>query len=301
MRRNIPYVKYGGLKFLEAAHVKDMLSILKWGDNPRNQVAAFRVLKLLPGMGPATAARCFEALASGEFLFTSLRSFRPPSAAIEDWPAFCDLMCSLSAEENEDTQWQVGLTRTRRWYQPHLERIYDGVETREADLEQLEQISGKYATRERFLTELTLDPPAAAGDLSGDPYLDEDYLVLSTVHSAKGQEWESVHVLNFSDGSFPSEFSTGKPELIEEERRLLYVAMTRAKQSLTLVAPLRYHVTQQRRDGDKHVYGARSRFMTDRLLSTMDKAFHGRPAANSRLAPRSNKKIDVAGALKEMW
>ncbi len=301
VRRNIPYVKYGGLKFLEAAHVKDMLSILKWGDNPRNQVAAFRVLKLLPGMGPATAAKCFEALAAGDYLFTSLRAFRPPTAAIEDWPGFCDLMCSLSADEADNAQWQAGLTRTRRWYQPHLERIYDGVETREADLEQLEQISGKYATRERFLTELTLDPPAAAGDLCGDPYLDEDYLVLSTVHSAKGQEWESVYILNFSDGSFPSEFSTGKPELIEEERRLLYVAMTRARQSLTLVAPLRYHVTQQRRDGDKHVYGARSRFMTDRLLSTMDKAFHGRPAASSRLAPRSNKKIDVAGAMKDMW
>ena len=157
----------------------------------------------------------------------------------------------------------------RRWYQPQLERLYDGLETREADLEQLEQISGRYPTRERFLTELTLDPPSAAGDLAGDPLLDEDYLVLSTVHSAKGQEWEAVFVLNVSDGNFPSEFATGKPAMIEEERRLLYVAMTRAKQSLSLVAPLKYHVTQQRRDGDKHVYGARSRFLTDALLETM--------------------------------
>ena len=141
-----------------------------------------------------------------------------------------------------------------------------------------------YPTRERFLTELTLDPPSAAGDLAGDPLLDEDYLVLSTVHSAKGQEWDSVYVLNFSDGNFPSEFATGKPELIEEERRLLYVAMTRAKQSLTLVAPLRYHVTQQRRDGDQHVYGARSRFLTDSLLATMDTAFHGRPESSGRFA-----------------
>jgi DNA helicase-2/ATP-dependent DNA helicase PcrA len=107
--------------------------------------------------------------------------------------------------------------------------------------------------------------------------------------------------LNFSDGNFPSEFATGKPEQIEEERRLLYVAMTRAKQSLALIAPLRYHVTQQRRDGDKHVYGARSRFLTDSLMATMDKAFHGRPDASSRLVPRSNKKLDVAGQLKEMW
>ena len=301
VRRNIPYVKYGGLKFLEAGHVKDLLSVLKWGDNPRNQVAAFRVLKLLPGMGPAYAARCFGFMSANGYSFAALRSFIPPTATRVDWPAFCQLMSSLSASDANEPAWQSGLTEARKWYQPHLERLYDGLDTREADLEQLEQISGKYPTRERFLTELTLDPPAAAGDLAGDPYLDEDYLILSTVHSAKGQEWDAVFVLNFSDGSFPSEFSTGKPELIEEERRLLYVAMTRAKQSLTLVAPLRYHVTQQRRDGDKHVYGARSRFMTDSLMATMEPSFYGRPDATNRLVPRSNKRLDVAGRLKEMW
>lgn len=301
VRRNIPYVKYGGLKFLEAGHVKDLLSVLKWGDNPRNQVAAFRVLKLLPGMGPAYAARCFEFMSANGYSFSALRNFLPPAATRVDWPAFCELMMSLSAAEADAPAWQTGLAETRKWYQPHLERLYDGLDTREADLEQLEQISGKYPTRERFLTELTLDPPAAAGDLAGDPYLDEDYLILSTVHSAKGQEWDAVFILNFSDGNFPSEFSTGKPELIEEERRLLYVAMTRAKQALTLVAPLRYHVTQQRRDGDKHVYGARSRFMTSSLMATMEPSFHGRPEVANRFAPRSDKKLDVAGRLKEMW
>ncbi len=126
--------------------------------------------------------------------------------------------------------------------------------------------------------------------------------MLSTVHSAKGQEWESVFVLNVSDGNFPSEFATGKPEMIEEERRLLYVAMTRAKQSLSLLAPLRYYVTQQRRDGDKHVYGARSRFMSERLLATMDKDFHGRPdAENTRDGARSAKRIDVNARMREMW
>ena len=253
VRRNIPYVKYGGLKFLEAAHVKDMLSVLKWAENPRNQVAAFRILKLLPGMGPSNAARCYEQLEAGEFLFPALSGFRPPAAAAGDWPDFCELMNNLSGAEADDSGWQAQIAAVRRWYQPHLERLYDGLDTREADLEQLEQISGRYPSRERFLTELTLDPPSAAGDLAGDPLLDEDYLVLSTVHSAKGQEWEAVFVLNVSDGNFPSEFATGKPAMIEEERRLLYVAMTRAKQSLSLVAPLKYHVTQQRRDGDKNM------------------------------------------------
>ena len=263
LRRNIPYVKYGGLKFLEAAHIKDLLSVLKWAENPKNDIAAFRVLKLLPGMGPTNATRCFDHLSVGDFQFSSLRHFRPPAGSSAEWPLFCELMESLSIVECDDPAWQTALPETRRWYQPHLERLYDGLDTREADLEQLEQISGRYPTRERFLTELTLDPPSAAGDLAGDPLLDEDYLILSTVHSAKGQEWEAVFLLNVTDGNFPSEFSTGKPEMIEEERRLLYVAMTRAKQALSLVTPLKFHVTQQRRDGDKHVYGARSRFMTD--------------------------------------
>lgn len=302
VRRNIPYVKYGGLKFLEAAHVKDLLSVLKWAENPKNEVAAFRVLKLLPGMGPANAARCFEHIAVAAHSLASLREFRPAAAAATEWPVFCDLLDALSCAEFDDHSWQTQVSQVRRWYQPHLERLYDGLDTREADLEQLEQISGRYPTRERFLTELTLDPPSAAGDLAGDPLLDEDYLILSTVHSAKGQEWESVFVLNVSDGNFPSEFAAGKPDMIEEERRLLYVAMTRAKQSLSLVAPLRYHVTQQRRDGDKHVYGARSRFMSEKLLATMEKNFQGRPESDcTRFKARSERRIDVNARMRDMW
>ena len=302
VRRNIPYVKYGGLKFLEAAHVKDVLAILKWAENPKNEVAAFRVLKLLPGMGPGHSRRCLDHVQAAGYRMSALRAFRPPSATWPEWLAFCDLMDSLSSAELDDRGWQAQLTAVRRWYHPHLERIYDGVDSREADIEQLEQISGRYATRERFLTELTLDPPSAAGDLAGDPLLDEDYLVLSTVHSAKGQEWDAVFLLNVTDGSFPSEFATGKPKLVEEERRLMYVAMTRAKQSLTLLAPLRFHVTQQRKHGDRHVYGARSRFVSDALLETMQESFHGREEAWRPGAPTaSDRTLDVAARLREMW
>ncbi len=302
VRRNIPYVKYGGLKFLEAAHVKDLLSVLKWAENPKNEVAAFRVLKLLPGMGPSRAARCFERLAAGGFCFAALGDFRPPSAAADAWPELYRLLGSLSAAGSADVGWQSQLAEARRWYLPHLERLYDAVETRVADLEQLEQISGRYPTRERFLTELTLDPPAAAGDQAGDPLLDEDYLVLSTVHSAKGQEWDAVFVLNVTDGSFPSEFAAGQPEMIEEERRLLYVAMTRARNALSLIAPLRFYVTQQRRDGDRHVYGARSRFMSDRLLATMQQTFHGQSdGSGPELRPRSGRLVDAGARMREMW
>jgi DNA helicase-2/ATP-dependent DNA helicase PcrA len=241
-------------------------------------------------------------MAVADHSFAALREFRPPAATATEWAGFCAMLETISGAEFDDRGWQTQVTQVRRWYQPHLERLYDGLDTREADLEQLEQISGRYPTRERFLTELTLDPPSAAGDQAGDPLLDEDYLILSTVHSAKGQEWESVFILNVSDGNFPSEFATGKAEMIEEERRLLYVAMTRAKQSLSLVAPLRYHVTQQRRDGDKHVYGARSRFVSEQLLATMERDFQGRPESESgRFSARSDRRIDVNARMREMW
>jgi len=160
-RRNIPYVKYGGLKFLEAAHVKDLMAVLKWADNPRNDVAAFRVLKLLPGMGPARARNAGRHLELAGFRWASLRSWVPPEAARDEWPAFCDLMETLGGAEPQLPDWQWQLERLRSWYRPQLERLYESAEVRDADLEQLERIASGYATRERFLTGLTLDPPAA--------------------------------------------------------------------------------------------------------------------------------------------
>ena len=301
VRRNIPYVKYGGLKFLEAAHVKDLLSILKWGENPRNEVAAFRVLKLLPGVGPAIAARCFEYLAAADFRFASLPGFRVPSESTADWTGLCELLQSLASAEASDPAWQGQLAMLRRWYRPQLERRYDAVDQRLADLDQLEQIAGRYSSRERFLTELTLDPPAGAAE-AGDPRLDEDYLILSTVHSAKGQEWEAVYVLNVTDGNFPSEFALGDPSQIDEERRLLYVAMTRAKQFLALVVPLKFPVTRQHRNGDRHVYGGRSRFLTDSMLETMERRFHGvREQGAQGGRPRPQRRIDVGARMRDMW
>jgi DNA helicase-2/ATP-dependent DNA helicase PcrA len=302
VRRDIPYVKYGGLKFLEAAHVKDLLAILKWAENPRNDIAAFRVLKLLPGMGPRNAARCFERLEANGFEFGRLGEFAPPAAAVGDWTSLTALMRSLSAAALDDAGWQAQMTAARGWYREQLKRLYDNPETREADLEQLEQIAGRYATRERFLTELTLDPPSKSGDQAGAPFLDEDYLVLSTIHSAKGQEWDSVFVLNVTDGNFPSEFATGDAARIEEERRLLYVAMTRARQSLALVAPLRFHVTAQHPEGDRHVYGARSRFLTDRLLGTMTSEFFGNDGpGEGRFGAKLTRQIDAATEFLDRW
>ncbi|MFH1604370.1 MAG: ATP-dependent helicase [Pseudomonadota bacterium] len=297
LRRNIPYVKYGGLKFLEAAHVKDALSLLRWADNPKNRIAAFRALQLMPGIGPAAAAKCVDAFEASAYAWASLKGYAPPSLARDAWPAFAALMASLAAPESI---WPGQMGRVREWYEPHLERLHDAAQVRAGDLMQLERIAQQFGTRERFLSELALDPAHASGDLAGTPLLDEDYLILSTVHSAKGQEWDAVFLLNIADGNFPSEFSTGRPELIEEERRLLYVAMTRAKTELDLIAPLKYYVTQQPRSADRHVYSAKSRFLTPEVMACLDPLTWGE--ADTEDVPVGGRpSVDVAERLRGLW
>ena len=299
LRRRIPFVKYGGLKFLEAAHVKDMLSVLRWADNPRNTLAAFRVLQLLPGMGPANAQRIVSEIEQQGGGFALLAQVQKPAAALQDLPRLSKLLTTL-AEPQRPWPGQVRLVRD--WYQPHLERQFEETHTRLGDLDQLEQLSAQFPSRERFITELALDPPNAAGDLAGTPVHDEDYLVLSTVHSAKGMEWDTVFVLNVVDGSFPSEFATGRAELIDEERRLLYVAMTRARNELALCSPLKFPLTQQPRNGDAHVYGARSRFISDRVLKCCEQtAFHGSQSGDTGLNEARGDSIDINAKLREMW
>jgi DNA helicase-2/ATP-dependent DNA helicase PcrA len=297
-KRKIPYVKYGGLKFLEAAHVKDMMSVLRWADNPHNAVAGFRVLKLIPGIGPGHAKQALDHLEAQGYSVKALADFDAPQPVKMEWKRFCALLERLA---DPATPWagQVGLVR--EWYKPQLERIYDAPWTRMGDLEQLETLATQHISRERFLTELTLDPPVASGDQSTGASKDEDYVILSTIHSAKGQEWDIVYVLNVSDGNFPSEFSTGKPEMIEEERRLLYVAMTRARNELHLCAPLKYQVTQQAKDGDKHVYGSKSRFMTDKVLDSLERISLRNMRGVESLRDGEAATVDVGSQLKDMW
>ena len=300
-KRKIPFVKYGGLKFLEGAHIKDLLAVLRWADNPRNALAAFRTLQLLPGMGPINARAAIEHLEAAGHSFEALKSFKPPQTGEVDWERLIGLLQGLAEPQRP---WAGQVNMVREWYRPHFERLYEQFHTRLGDLEQLELLSGQYPSRERFLTELTLDPPNATSDLSGRPNLDEDFLVLSTIHSAKGMEWDTVFVLNVVDGSFPSEFATGKPELIEEERRLLYVALTRAQNDLLLMVPLKFHVTHQSRQGDAHVYGGRSRFVTDKVQKTMEAVtFHGSSLAGADTLQQAAAPVtvDVGARLRDMW
>jgi DNA helicase-2/ATP-dependent DNA helicase PcrA len=295
-RRNIPFVKYGGLKFLEAAHVKDTVCLLRWGENPRDEPAAFRALQLLPGIGPQAAQRAVRLLDEPGEPAAVLRRFVAPAAARDHWPGLCALLEQLRGAP----RWPAELTLVRAFYQPHLERIYDHAQARAQDLDQLEQIAAQFASRTQFLSDLTLDPPQATGDFAGPPLLDEDYLILSTIHSAKGQEWDEVFILNCADGSIPSDMAAGSPASLEEERRLLYVAMTRAKDGLHLIHLLRFYIRQQRRFGDRHVYAPRSRFLPDELLDRFERVTHGGGAAND--GPGCDQPhIDVGARLRAMW
>jgi DNA helicase-2/ATP-dependent DNA helicase PcrA len=296
-RRNIPFVKYGGLRFLDAVHVKDVLACLRFAENPRDRMAGFRLLQLIPGIGPAIAGRLLDTVAASADGRAALAAFAPPARAAEDWRAFAHLYADISGGD----AWPAEIGRVRAWYEPHLERLHDDAAIRAADLVQLERIAETYPSRERFLTELALDPPEATGDEAGAPHRDEDWLVLSTIHSAKGQEWNAVFVLNAVDGCIPSDMATGSGEEIEEERRLLYVAITRARDRLALLVPQRFYVHQQRSAGDRHLYAARTRFIPDPLLPLFARESWPPAAAPGPASPGAAPRLEIGARLRGMW
>ncbi|TIN41824.1 MAG: ATP-dependent helicase [Mesorhizobium sp.] len=297
-RRNIPFVKFGGLKFLDAAHIKDVLAVLRFAENPRDRVAGFRVLQLLPGIGPSAASQIVDTMATSLDEAMGLARYRPPQRAADDWPGFVALFSQLRAGSGK---WPVDLEQVRLWYEPHLDRIHEDATTRRADILQLEQIASGYASRERFLTELTLDPPDATSDEAGPPHRDEDYLILSTIHSAKGQEWKNVFVLNTVDGCIPIDLAVGSKEDIDEERRLLYVAMTRAKDGLHLVMPQRFFVHGQAARGDRHVYASRTRFIPASILGAFEQTSWASVQAKDDPRRQPQVRVDLGTRMRDMW
>ncbi|MBP6194671.1 MAG: ATP-dependent helicase [Methyloversatilis sp.] len=298
-RRNIPFVKFGGLKFLEAAHVKDVLSMLRWAQNLRDRVSGFRAIQLLHGVGPKIAARILDNLQSAP-PGTALLAEQPvPEGVRAAWVEFAELVEAAGVGRAE---WPACAEQIARWYETQMDRLYEDAVIRTADIQQLARLASTYPSRERFLTELTLDPPEVTSDQPGAPLLDEDYLILSTIHSAKGREWTAVSVLNVVDGCIPSEMSTGNETGIDEERRLLYVAMTRAKDHLELLVPQRFYITGQASTGDRHVYAGRTRFIPNRLLARFEQ--HSWPRVDGDAASSvsvEQVRIDIAAKMRAMW
>jgi DNA helicase-2/ATP-dependent DNA helicase PcrA len=300
-RRNIPFVKFGGLKFLEAAHIKDVLAVLRFAQNPRGRMAGFRVAQLVPGVGAATATRLLDAMGEASDPHQALQSFDAPAQAKEEWAQLASLYAKLNDPE---LAWPADMELAKAWYLPCLERMHDDAQVRKLDIEQLVRLAAGYGSRERFLTELTLDPPEVTSDQSGPPLRDEDYLILSTIHSAKGQEWKAVHVLNVVDGCIPSDMATGTTEELEEERRLLYVAMTRAKENLHLLVPQRFYVTQQAggSGGDRHIYAGRTRFIAPAMLPAFEQVTWPEAVAAPAAAARPQAPvIEVRARARSFW
>ena len=296
-RRNIPFVKFGGLKFLDAGHVKDALALLRFAENPRDRIAGFRVAQLLPGVGPKIAETIVGAAAADDG-FAALSTLTLPARARTGLATFADLMRRLASRA---APWPGELADAVAWLSPLIETRYDDAYMRIGDLEALERIAASFATRERFLSELTLDPPDATSDEAGPPLRDEDYLILSTIHSAKGQEWRSVFVLNCVDGCIPSDLATGSSEEIEEERRLLYVAMTRARDELTLVVPQRFYVHGQPKNGDRSVFASCTRFIPAPLLKHFERETWPAAGAEPQRAAANSPRVDLAARMRSMW
>lgn len=296
-RRNIPFVKYGGLKFLEAAHVKDALAILRLAENPKDTVSAQRVLQLIDGIGPAVAKKAVQHLATRHFDLKAWESFSCPPAAWEQWPVFVDLMISL---RNDKLPLPEQVARVREFYAPVLEKRYDNPTVRKRDLEQMEQISAGFQSRSQMLAELTLDPPASTQDLAGPPLREEDYLILSTIHSAKGCEWDSVYVIHAADGNIPSDMATGAAEEIEEERRLFYVALTRAKDFLEVLFPLKYYAKKHAL-GDRHSYAQLTRFLPEHVSEKFEKVKVAAPASAADAPVRVGQPSEVKRKIAAMF
>jgi DNA helicase-2/ATP-dependent DNA helicase PcrA len=268
-RRRIPFVKYGGLRYLEAAHVKDFLALLRLTDRVTDEMSWFRVLMLLEGVGPARARRCLDELLAGGLLSTTQlperwRQARThlPTVAQEQGDA---VAAALAAGPDAE--------RLRDALAPVVRAHYVDGAVRMLDLDALCGLARDAGDLRTFVAELLLDPPASSADLAGPASQDEDWLVLSTVHSAKGLEWQAVHIVAAYDGNFPSDLAADSRESLAEERRLLYVALTRARRSLTVYVPRRYYHRKDRSDG--HGYGKASRFLSAAAQACCDVVHRG--------------------------
>ena len=309
-RRRVPFVKYGGLRFLESSHIRDLAAMLRVLENPWDELAWPRVLGLADGIGPAASRKLLEALGvrprregTGPADANPLQRFvdgvRPaPARAAADLGALAEVLGDCCEDASPGGQ----VDRLRDVLDPMLRRRYDHAEVRLCDLDQLARLAAGAPTRAVLLGDLTLDPPSSTGDLAGAPYLEDDYVVLSTVHSAKGGEWDVVHLIHAADGMFPSDMATGDQAGIDEERRLFYVALTRARRHLHVYVPLRYHYGGSGSRGDRHGYAPRTRFLPSSLDHLVEHRAVRSSTEDAAPVPMATPVADIVGRdLSGLW
>ncbi len=294
MKKNIPFHKYGGLKFLEAAHIKDFIAFVRIMENCRDEMAWFRVLQLFEGIGPATASAVYDHVGQNNFSLEALGTVPTTNDVKQHLHRLHKLLSGCI-----DAELSPQLDAVARFYKPLLEENHENAQVRFNDIEHIIQLASGAKSRSQFLTDLILDPPASTSDLAGPPKKDEDFLVLSTIHSAKGCEWDVVYLIHAADGCIPSDMSTESDEQIEEELRLAYVAMTRAKDHLYVTWPLRFY-SRPGGMSDRHVYSQCSRFFTPEVMETMERVTLEEEIETDEkadLGPIS----DISSKIKEMW
>ena len=300
-RRSVPFVKFGGLRFLEAAHVRDLVATLRILDNPADELAWFRLLQMVDRVGPATARRIRETIGAASDPIAALAAPMPgvPASTQAELTELCLAFTDCRSDALAELP-GAQIDRLRQVLEPLMRRRYDDCEVRLRDLDALAQVASGHQSRTAMTAQLILDPPVSTGDLAGAPHLDDDWLTLSTVHSAKGGEWRAVHVIRASDGNFPSDMATASTSEIEEERRLFYVALTRAKEHLHVYTPLRFHIGIGR--GDRHSYGQRTRFLPPSVDPLLDfRAVRARNSETAVVAASVDLRDSVSSSLDALW
>jgi DNA helicase-2/ATP-dependent DNA helicase PcrA len=295
--RKIPFEKWGGLKFLEAAHVKDVLAFLRIIENPRDEVSWYRLLLLLPGIGDATARAAIDAMAVAAWESTAFGRYSPPPRARAAHAALVGLLDGLRTGPIQDeAQVAADIARVRLLYDNILRERYDRVEPRLADLDQLQTIAAGYPDRATFLSALALEPPQATQDLATGTREENDCLILSTAHSAKGKEWDAVFVIWAVDGWFPSARCLNDDEETEEERRLMYVALTRARNHLSVSYPLNAYSSRR---GSDYSLDQLCRFFDREVRDNMQRVALGTDASpDPAEEPRNTPLLDLRALLR---
>jgi DNA helicase-2/ATP-dependent DNA helicase PcrA len=298
--RKIPFEKWGGLKFLEAAHVKDVLAFLRVSENPRDEVSWYRILMLMPGIGDTTARAMMDAMQERSWDPDAFTHLVAPPKAREAHRSLSVLLRQLRGVTNRDgdaagAKVASDIAAVRTIYDAILKGKYDRPEARLADLDQLRTIAAGYPSRTAFLAALALDPPSNTQDLAGGSESESDALILSTVHSAKGKEWKAVFVIWAVDGWFPSSRAVEEPDELEEERRLMYVALTRAKDELAVIYPMQVYGSRR---GAEYSFDQLSRFLDRGVRDTMQRVVVEEPGDVPPPAPLTAPAIDLRALMR---
>jgi DNA helicase-2/ATP-dependent DNA helicase PcrA len=291
--RDIPFMKFGGIGYLETAHVRDLLAAFRVVLNPHDEIAWYRLLTRHRGLGKVSARRLSGVLADQGIAGGPEAIAAAPATARVGLATTLSLLGVVDGDSPVSEVTQACHDAVAAL----LEQHYPDWQRRAADVAAVAEAAGRHSDLRAFVGEQAIDPVTVAGDWAAQPHLDEDWLTLSTIHSAKGLEWSAVHLLRATDGAMPSDMALTSRAGLEEERRLFYVALTRARDTLSIYAPLTLP-THSTAFTARHVQAKPSRFLTGAARSCLT-AVDTRPSSSAPTAapPGPRVRMDDLDAL----